>query len=94
MEGTGEAGRLCHLEGFDLPRMVAADGNSGVNMHTPNIGMPSGATLAASFDRDLIREVGKVIGEEAKALGVDLILAPAFNLHRNPLCGRNPEYFF
>lgn len=55
--------------------------------------MPSGTTLCASFDRKLMEQVGKVIGEEARELGIHLILAPALNLHRNPLNGRHPEYF-
>lgn len=93
MEGTGEAGRLHQLEGQQLPRFIVADGNSGVNLKQPNIGMPSGVTICASFNKELAKEIGRVIGEEAKELEVDLILAPAFNIHRNPLCGRQPEYF-
>lgn len=49
--------------------------------------------LASTFDRDLAEQVGRVIGEEARAFDVDVILAPAFNLHRHPLNGRHPEYF-
>lgn len=93
MEGVGEAGRLYQLNGHKLPRFVVADGNSGVNLRQPNIGMPSGVTICASFNKELAAEVGRVIGEEAKELDIDLILAPAFNIHRNPLCGRQPEYF-
>lgn len=93
MEGTGEAGRLFPLKDQELPRFVVADGNSGVNLQKKNIGMPSGVTICASFNKELAGEIGKVIGEEARELGVDLILAPAFNIHRNPLCGRQPEYF-
>lgn len=93
MEGIGEAGRVFRLEGYGLPEFPVSDGNSGVNLNVRNIGMPSGATLCASFNKELIKEVGRVIGEEAKALGIPLILAPAFNIHRNPLNGRQPEYF-
>ena len=93
VEGRGEAGRLARPEGLELPEMVVADGNSGVNLRTRNIGMPSGATLCASFDKALMEQVGKVIGEEARELGIQLILAPALNLHRDPLNGRQPEYF-
>ena len=93
MEGRGEAGRLFCPGGYDLPEFIVADGNSGVNLHDRNIGMPSGATLCSSFDRALIGRVGEVIGEEAAALGIHMILAPGMNLHRNPLCGRHPEYF-
>ncbi|WP_120493780.1 glycoside hydrolase family 3 protein [Microbacterium phyllosphaerae] len=93
MEGTGVAGILAQPEGLDVPLFQVADGNSGVNVRTPNIGMPATVVLASTFDRDLARAVGRVIGEEAHAFDVDLILAPAMNLHRNPLNGRHPEYF-
>lgn len=93
MEGQGEAGRIYLPEGLGLPKFVVADGNSGVNVKKRNIGFPSGVTLCSSFNKSLMEDVGRVIGEEARELGIDLILAPAFNIHRNPLCGRHPEYF-
>ena len=93
MEGTGEAGRVAKVGSIQTPDFVVADGNSGVNMKRKNIGMPSGGTYAASFNPALLSEIGRVIGEEAKELGIDMILGPGFNLQRNPLCGRNPEYF-
>lgn len=93
MEGIGEAGRMFKIEGYPIPDYIVADGNSGVNLRIPNIGMPTGTTICSSFNRELAREVGKVIGEEAKENGVRMILAPAMNLHRNPLNGRNSEYF-
>ena len=93
MEGTGVAGILAELPDRHLPPFQVADGNSGVNVRRPNIGMPTTVVLASTFDRDLANEVGRVIGEEAKELGVDLILGPGMNLHRNPLNGRHGEYF-
>ena len=93
MDARGGAGRLYRAAGLDLPEMTVADGNSGVNLKEGNIGMPSGVTLASSFDKRLMEKVGRVIGEEARELGVQLILAPGMNLHRSPLCGRHPEYF-
>ncbi len=93
VEGRGEAGVLYRPDGLCLPELVVADGNSGVNLHSRNIGFPSGATLCASFDRQLMEQVGQVIGEEAKELGIHLILGPGMNLYRNPLNGRQPEYF-
>lgn len=93
MEGTGVAGILAGLDGRDIPRFQVADGNSGVNVYTPNIGMPTTVVLASTFDRELAHEVGRVIGEEARAFEVNVILAPALNLHRHPLNGRHPEYF-
>ena len=89
----GEAGFVYQPEGLELPAFPVADGNSGVNLRTPNIGMPTGTTMAATFNTELLECIGRVIGEEAKALGIPLILAPGMNLHRNPLNGRHPEYF-
>lgn len=89
----GEAGFVYRLVGLQMPAFPVADGNSGVNLYTPNIGFPTGATMASSFDPELLENIGRVIGEEAKELGIPLILAPGMNLHRNPLNGRQPEYF-
>lgn len=93
MEGIGEAGRIFKVAGYDLPDFPVSDGNSGVNLRIPNIGMPSGVTIASSFNKELSEAVGRVIGEEAKELHMPMILAPALNIHRNPLNGRQPEYF-
>lgn len=93
MEGIGEAGSVFRVDGYDLPYFPVSDGNSGVNLNIKNIGMPSGVTICASFNKKLAQETGRVIGEEAKTLGIPLILAPACNIHRNPLNGRQPEYF-
>lgn len=93
MEGIGEAGRFYKVDGYGLPDFPVSDGNSGVNLRIPNIGMPSGVTIASSFNKELAEEIGRVIGEEARGLQVPMILAPALNIHRNPLNGRQPEYF-
>ena len=55
--------------------------------------IPTGWALAQSWNRELAECAGKMIGEEMEQFGVDLWLAPALNIHRNPLCGRNFEYF-
>lgn len=55
--------------------------------------LPSGALLASSFDRNLAEEFGKVLGNEAKAYGVNVILGPAINIKRSPLGGRGFEYY-
>ncbi len=59
----------------------------------PATAYPCPALLACSFDRDLLKEVGTMIGVECKANGVDAILGPGVNIKRNPLCGRNFEYY-
>jgi beta-glucosidase len=93
MHQKGEAGRVFLLEKYDMKDFVVADGNSGVNVKKPNIGMPSSTTVCASFNTDLAYQVGRVIAEEAKENEINMILAPGMNIHRNPLNGRHPEYF-
>ena len=93
MHETGEAGRIYRLEGRNLPRYAVADGNNGVNVNRPNIGMPCSNTICATWNVEIPYEAGRVIAEEAKENGISMILAPAMNIHRNPLNGRHPEYF-
>lgn len=93
MQDVGVAGRIYQLEGRDIPYFAVADGNNGVNINKPNIGMPTSNLVCASWNPDLAYQVGRVIAEEARENNVQMILAPAMNLHRNPLCGRHPEYF-
>lgn len=93
MHEKGEAGRVFLLDKYDMKDFIVADGNSGVNINQPNIGMPSSVVVCSSFNPDLAYEVGRVIAEEAKENGIHMILAPGMNIHRNPLNGRHPEYF-
>ena len=55
--------------------------------------IPIGWALAQSWNMELLKEIGSMVGREMEAFGVDLWLAPAMNIHRNPLCGRNFEYY-
>lgn len=54
---------------------------------------PVGYVLAQSWDTELVKQVGEAFGVEAEELGITLLLGPALNIHRDPLCGRNFEYF-
>ena len=67
--------------------------NLGINKSVPAVCFPTSAATACSWDEELLAEVGCAIGEEARANGVSLVLGPGLNIKRNPLCGRNFEYF-
>lgn len=81
------------LETRKVPNLIQADGPAGLRLETPCTAIPIATTLAQSWDMDLIHRMGKLVGEEMKQLHVDLWLAPGMNIHRNPLCGRNFEYY-
>ncbi len=79
-----------------------SDGPSGLNRdphpegateYTYTTAFPTSTCLAATWDTPLIESVGKAFGEEVLEYGYDVILMPAMNLHRNPMCGRNFEYY-
>ncbi len=90
---------------LDIPSMIMSDGphglrrqagagdHLGLNASLPATCFPTAATMANSWDRDLGVEVGEALGEEAKAMGVNILLGPGMNIKRSPLCGRNFEYF-
>ena len=54
--------------------------------------LPSGSAVASTWNPDLARMTGEVLGEEARGRGKDVILGPSINIKRSPLCGRNFEY--
>ena len=76
-----------------LRRQAGAGDHLGLNASLPATCFPTAATMAGSWDKDLGTEVGVALGEEAKAMGVNILLGPGMNIKRSPLCGRNFEYF-
>src|ERR1700690_2883235 len=76
-----------------LPALRMADGPFGVRNVGPSTAYAAGIALAASWDRDLANRVGAMIGRDARARGVHIMLAPGVNIYRAPMCGRNFEYF-
>lgn len=75
-----------------LPALKMADGPVGVRNYGPST-VFGGIGLAATWDPELARRIGVVIGEDARARGVHFMLGPGVNIYRAPLCGRNFEYF-
>ena len=97
-----------HLKGIErlgIPSVMVTDGphgirkqaetadHLGINESEKAICFPAGCATASSFDRDLIRRQGELIGQECQAMDISTILGPAMNIKRSPLCGRNFEYY-
>lgn len=76
-----------------IPPVTTTDGPSGIRLYDSASLLPIGTLLASTFDIDLVQEIYTAVGREMKKLGSDVLLAPGMNIHRNPLCGRNFEYF-
>ena len=70
-----------------------SDGNNGLNMNSTNIGFPVSNIMCATFSEELSFREGQAIAIEALNMNLPCVLAPAANIHRNPLCGRHSEYF-
>ena len=93
------------IERLSIPKIKMSDGPHGLRVqkeNADNLGInesetatcfPSGATLANSWNKKLAYKLGETLGKEAKKEGVNLVLGPAINIKRSPLCGRNFEYF-
>ncbi|WP_029319775.1 glycoside hydrolase family 3 C-terminal domain-containing protein [Butyrivibrio sp. AE3004] len=74
-------------------KQAGAGDHLGLNESLPATCFPTAATVANSWDTELGETMGQALGEEAMALGVNVLLGPGLNIKRSPLCGRNFEYF-
>jgi beta-glucosidase len=76
-----------------IPSVTTTDGPSGLRLAATAALLPCGTALASSWDPAAVRELAALHGAEMVAKGSDLLLSPGMNIHRDPLCGRNFEYF-
>ena len=76
-----------------VPPVITTDGPSGIRLKATSSLLPIGVSLACTWNPDLIEALYEEVGKEMTARGSDILLAPGMNIHRNPLCGRNFEYF-
>ncbi len=81
------------LRAKGVPPVITTDGPSGIRLKRVTSLLPCGTALAATFNTDTVTRLYAFIGREMKLTGSDLLLAPGMNIHRNPLGGRNFEYF-
>ena len=98
----GAAGNTYSIPRLGIPPTVMADGPAGLRIYTKRnydsntyncTGFPIGTSLAASWNEDIVYRATKAMGNEVLEYGVDVLLSPGNNIQRNPLCGRNFEYF-
>ena len=98
----GQAANTYKIERLGIPSTILNDGPAGLRIDTIQNGVnhptyctafPTATALASTWNKDLVRQVGVSMGNEVLEFGSDMLLAPGLNIQRNPLCGRNFEYY-
>jgi len=94
---AGNAGALAGvndtLRHRGIPAVICSDGPSGLRLSRYCSLLPCATALACTWNTQLVRELYTLVGQEAREAGVDMLLGPGMNIQRDPLCGRNFEYF-
>ena len=80
------------IERLGIPALSMSDGPQGLGTHGNSTAYPCALLLAATWNEQLAYEYGKALGQDCRARGVHILLGPAVNIHRAPMCGRNFEY--